>query len=57
MTEYTPFARKSHRLFLSHTLLGEVDVIDQMKMWGMLRLIWLRFPKGADLLPSPCSVP
>lgn len=34
MTEYIPFARKSHRLFPSQTPLGEVDVIDpiiQMK--------------------------
>ena len=28
MTEYIPFARKSHHLFPSHTPLGEVDVID-----------------------------
>lgn len=27
------------------------------KAGAVVRLICLRFPEGADLLPSPCSVP
>lgn len=45
MTEYTPFARKSHRLFPSHTLLGEVDVTDQMKNVGHVKANLAKVPQ------------